>query len=459
MRTPSSWLRLSAVVIVLAFVILAVLGILRTYTPVPRGDDWDGSIEFFMNVSDGDWRQWFGQFAEHRPILPRLLYWSDIKFFGGRFVLPLVGGLIFAAGVWAMFLWTARAVIYDRSTRFTIGATITLLVTSWLQIPNLAIGFNSAQAFMVMFLVLTTLIATAMSKNNDPAFYVALICGIAAAGTMANGIVALPLAAVLAYLIGLEIRRVATIIVVASVVILGYFTDYIRPEIHGSPLVALTDPVGIVRYTLGYIGNVAFYIAFVAMSGVDMALALVSGESANIGGLNDHPIAYSVGLSVAQFVGFGLVTVTTVLAWHWLRSNRDPLRGALIIFLIFVDGVAAGTALGRLSAFGIEQSIAARYTTPTLFALAAVVLLIAGNLTLRQANILFLSIALLLLPRQLTALRSRAIEHAQLEQAMNAVAEKRDSVSDRHLLGDPEIVERVANRLRAMPNPTWKWQR
>jgi glycerol-3-phosphate acyltransferase PlsY len=129
------------------------------------------------------------------------------------------------------------------------------------------------------------------------------------------------------------------------------------------------------------------------------------------------------------------------------------------MFVIFVGGSAVATALGRLSAFGIEQSIAARYATPTLYALAALVILIARYLSVRQAGVLFLIIALLLLPRQLTALRSRGAEHAQLEKAMNAVIENRDSEADRRVLGDPEIVERVANRLRAMKIGLWNWKR
>jgi hypothetical protein len=171
-------------------------------------------------------------------------------------------------------LLIARATITDRSIRFMIGATITLLLTSWMQIPNLAKGTNAAPWFMAMFFVLATLIATALSKEHRAAFYLALICGIAAAGTTASGVIALPLAAILACFIGLGIWRVATITLVAIVVLIAYFADYVRPEIHGSPLIALTDPVGIARYTLGYVGNVAFYIVFIAITGVDLALAL-----------------------------------------------------------------------------------------------------------------------------------------------------------------------------------------
>jgi hypothetical protein len=157
-----------------------------------------------------------------------------------------------------------------------------------------------------------------------------------------------------------------------------------------------------------------------------------------------------------------LIAIWVMLAWQWFRSDREPLHGALIMFVLFVFGSALGTSLGRLSAFGIEQSVAARYTTATLFALACLVILVARYMTLRQMVILFVSAALLLLPRQLTALRSRAAEHAVLEKAFQAVIENRDTEQDRLILspGDPEIVNLIANRIRAIENPppSWCWE-
>jgi hypothetical protein len=175
--------------------------------------------------------------------------------------------------------------------------------------------------------------------------------------------------------------------------------------------------------------------------------------------IHGHPIALAAGFVVAQVFALGLIIILAVLGWRWLRSDRDPLRGALIIFVVFVCGSALGTSLGRFSAFGLEQSISPRYTTPTLFACAALVILMARYMSLRQANVLFLTAALLLLPRQLTALRSRTAEHARQEKAMQTIIENRDTEADRRVLGDPAIVERVAKRLRAMENPPLKLQR
>jgi hypothetical protein len=84
-------------------------------------------------------------------------------------------------------------------------------------------------------------------------------------------------------------------------------------------------------------------------------------------------------------------------------------------------------------------------------------------MTLRQTVVLFMSAALLLLPRQLTAVRSRAAEHALLEKAMQRVIEHRDTEEDWSILSpaNPEIVNKIADRIRTMedPPPSWRWQR
>jgi hypothetical protein len=455
----AAWVRLCVIAALIAFAVLTVIGIVRTFTSVPRADDWDGNLEFFANVSEGHWQAWFAQFTEHRIILPRLFYWADIRFFGGRFLFQLISGVAFAIALWAMFLVVAGALIKDRSMRFLIGAMITLLLSSWMQIPNFGIAFNGIQWFMVTFFVLATFVATARAKDNQLAFYLAAFCGIAAAATLTNGLIALPLAAVLAYLVGLGTVRATALLLLAATVFAAYFTGYVRPEIDGSPLAALADPIGIAQYVLAYLGDVAFYVVFIAFAGVDLTLKILAGEqSVGLDKFSDHPVAFAAGLTAAKIAGAALISLTASLGWRWLKSNRDPLRGALIIFVLFVCGTAFATALGRLSAFGLEQSIAARYTTTTIAGLAALAILTASYLTARQVTVLFLSSVVFLLPRQLTALRSREAEHARFEKAMQAVIEHRDTEEDRAILypQEPETVDRVANRLRAM-QPQWKW--
>jgi hypothetical protein len=298
--------------------------------------------------------------------------------------------------------------------------------------------------------VLATFVATALSKNNELMFYVAIVCGVAAAGTIANGIIVLPLAAILAYLIGLGAGRAVTLILVAGVVLIAYFVDYVRPEAMGSPLAAMADPVGIARYVLAYLGNVAFYIVFVPLVGVELMFKGGVTTTLRDNFAEHYPTAFAAGVAAAQIFGLAVLGLSAVLGYRWIKSlNRDPLSGVLLMLIVFVFGTASGASLGRLSLLGTEEAVTGRYTTPTLFALAALTILVAPYLNMRRASVLFFGAALLLLPRQITAVRSRQAEHAQIESALQAVIDHRDTETDRRALGDPETVERVANRLRA----------
>jgi hypothetical protein len=53
---PAPWVRLCVITVLVAFAALTIIGIVRTFTPVPRADDWDGNLEFFADVAEGHWQ-------------------------------------------------------------------------------------------------------------------------------------------------------------------------------------------------------------------------------------------------------------------------------------------------------------------------------------------------------------------------------------------------------------------
>src|SRR3974377_1709602 len=70
--------KFTTIFVLVVFAILTCVGIARSYRPLPAPDDWHG-LDFFINVSEGNWQAWFAQFLEHRPVLPRVFYWVDFK--------------------------------------------------------------------------------------------------------------------------------------------------------------------------------------------------------------------------------------------------------------------------------------------------------------------------------------------------------------------------------------------
>jgi hypothetical protein len=137
---------------------------------------------------------------------------------------------------------------------------------------------------------------------------------------------------------------------------------------------------------------------------------------------------------------------------HWYRSDRNPLDGALIAVILFAFATASVTAAGRLDHFGVIMAVATRFTTTMLFALGAYILLRSRHLNYYQAGILFFCIAIVLFPRQLTALRESpsAAEHAEQQRAYQSLKMGKATEADLRILGDPDVVRRVSSRFKEM---------
>ncbi|AMP38863.1 MULTISPECIES: hypothetical protein [Ralstonia solanacearum species complex] len=48
-------------------------------SPVPYGDQWDGTISFHLRVRQNPWQAFFEQHNEHRLTFSRRLFFADIR--------------------------------------------------------------------------------------------------------------------------------------------------------------------------------------------------------------------------------------------------------------------------------------------------------------------------------------------------------------------------------------------
>ena len=444
---------------VASFAILMIVGIFLDFEWVPLGDYWDAALEFVADVKAGKLSAWFAQYDGHRPVLPSVLYWLDVNLFGGHSLFLLPASLTFAAFAWLLLFCMA---LPERTKpgdhRFYIGATLALLAFSWMQLPNLFGGPNAPQ-FMAIFFTLATFVATAKSKESPLYFLVAILSGIASAGTMANGLLALPIATALALALDIGRWRVALLAVISAAVWALYFIDFTGLDYQKytgfnqtSMLAAFASPISLLQFFFAYVGNVAFYVAFIGIAGMDVLLHGMSAAHPPGKQLNDYPQAVAWSLAIAQVCGAIFTALVLREIVHWYRSDRSPLGGALIAVILFAFGTAFVTAVGRLDHYGLVMAIGARFTTTTLFALAAYILLRGRYLNYYQAGILFFCIAIALFPRQLTALRASpsAAEHAEQHRAYQALRSGKATEADLSVLGEPDIVRRVSNRLKEM---------
>ena len=342
-------------VLATAFVALAITGTARMYTPVPFWDMWGGTLGFYIAINDGASWLWWAQHNEHRIVLSRLLFWLDYELFAGLGIFLLVMNHVFAALAVLLFWRSSKNRLQDtdagRTTLFFVTCFLTAWLYQWIQHENLAWAFQS-QFFLAQLLPLCAfywLHKSAADMHPNTAFVIACLFGIASVGTMANGVLALPLMALYALISRMRIWRVL-LLCGMSIAMLGlYFHDYQAPPYHGSTVDALLhQPLEVVQFVLLYLGTPFF----------------------NLFGRG----------TVATMIAMISTCIMAAIALTYLyRGIRSPKNNTLILALVFgiiyLAGTALGTASGRVT-FGVLQAISFRYTTPALMAWACVLVLL-----------------------------------------------------------------------------------
>ena len=358
MSPQQRWLLIGFAFITGLSLALALVGGARAYTPVPFWDMWNGTIDFYLRLQSGDIHGWWAQHNEHRIILSRLLFWIDITLFKGTGAFLIVMNYLLAALAVVVFIQIGR----DRwrsldpapqPDQAWYGWLLTMLLAVWLfhwmQHENFEWAFQS-QFFLAQLVPLCALYAIARATGDDLQssrrwFAGACVLGVLAAGTMANGIITLPLLTVYALLTRQGVVRTGILLALTLVVLSRYFSNYVSPDYHGSLSEAiLTQPVALIEYVFLYLGSPLFNL--LGRGDVGRLTALVAS-----------------GLMAA--VSLSLLVVYVI---RGARQHALPL--AMIFYIAYIAGTALGTGGGRLI-FGVEQAVSSRYTTPALMAWAA----------------------------------------------------------------------------------------
>lgn len=373
----------------LLFVALAVVGGIHAYSPVPFWDMWDGYLPVADQAASGGWWVWWHQHNEHRIVLSRLLFWLDLRWFGGsswflialNYILVLLGAVLFCR-----ILREVAAAPKRDLDQHALAALIVAGLFFWSQHENLTWAFQS-QFILAQLLPLAALYVLYRSiQGGSVPFALACVLGVLSAGTMANGILALPMMAVYALLTRQGARRAGVLAALSAIVLIAYFHDYASPGGHGSLSQVLQRKEQFVRYVAIYLGS-PFYFAL--------------GEG-------------RVGKTVALLAGLFLIATAARFAWqHLRRPQQAALQLALLFFIAYIVGTASGTAAGRMH---ISMIPAFRYTTPALMAWTALLALSAPALLAlhgRRRQFAYGALLLLMLPMlkfQLKALDSHADE-------------------------------------------------
>lgn len=384
------------------------------HVPIPYQDEW-GSVS-----PETIWAQLFAQHAEHRIVLPRLVFLSDLSLAAGTGLLTLVAAQLVQAGHVVALSALVRAV-EKRSTLLWCACIVTALLFSALQLDNLQIGFQVQFVAVYAFGTLAFLVLAA--SPTWLGVIVAAVLGAAASLCMANGLLVPPLLAGMAAWLGRSWKQTALLAAAAGVMWCIYLHGYEAIPQHGSVRALLSTPWRALVYWPTVIGGApARIVSMLSGAGSYRALAIAFG------------------------LGGG-----AVLAWSLVRHVRGaaPASLAVLFVMLFTFGSAGAIALGR-AAMDTHQDYVSRYGTPSLIFWSAAVL--AGMLaTNRQHVVLHVATAATI---ALAVAQPRLLRPAELARnhrvlAVTAIlARADDHEALQHLHPWPEFVVEQSRILR-----------
>lgn len=390
---------------------LSMLGGFLSYSPVPYWDMWDGIVQFILNVNNGSVSDWFALHNEHRIFLSRILFWIDYKWFNGvNLFLILINYIlvVISCGFFIKGLDDALDFTKKNLAKFFLAVFSVAWLFSWSQNENFTVGFQ-VQFFLAQLLPLVAfyyLIHSLLRKSNLY-FFIACLLGILSCGTMANGVLVLPL--MFLYLIISRQKTSQSLMVLFLSLICLYLYFYNFPS-ESSLHVIKKHPLRLVDYVINYFGN-PFYFLFRG--------SLVAKLIAQVAGC------------------FILISTIHFSIKCFIKRELTATKPAFLLFIIFIVATATITGIGRLK-LGQTQVFTSRYLTPALMAWAALIILYAELLVLKfnQRNILlvalFANIVLLLLGEQLGVF------------AQNKVFERRLAALALSLqIDDPHVIQAV----------------
>ncbi|MDG3086935.1 hypothetical protein P7F88_12870 [Vibrio hannami] len=225
-------------------------------------------------------------------------------------------------------------------------------------------------------------------SNKNVYFFLANFFAFISIGSMANGVLAMPLLLLLslAYRLPKSKLLITLLLNVASFFLFFYGYHSIKGAGHTSISQALTlYPVETLEYVFVYLGSPFYYM---------------------IGGR--HYIALFSGLLFV--LGFGYHFFKLMI--NFKNIENKAYETAVIIGIIYIGGTAFATATGRVSQ-GLEQALSSRYTTPAIILWALLLVLFTpyfralSSVKVKRIKAIFLLMLASMLPYQLKALNNR----------------------------------------------------
>jgi hypothetical protein len=348
LRLSGQWL------ICLALALLPLVGliamVMRYAVDVPYMDEWElvGYLEKSYRGTLTLHDLWLAH-NEHRILFPRLILIGLARLTGWNVLWELAASIVIAIGLFAAVACltrSSRRLVGDPGVNWLLPA-VSVFVFSLAQYENWLMGWQ-IQFYLNVFAVAAGLAALARRAFRWWSLVGALLMGVVATYSAANGMLYWFAALPLLFALPVEDRRRKRICVlawscVAAAMIGSYLYDYHKPAHHPPLTLFLTQPFEFAKYVFFFLGHPLSF---------------------------NHPVRAGL-LGIAGLAGVAIAAV------FLLRFRRAP-AGAVLPWLalaLYSVGGALVSGVGRLG-FGAGQALSPRYVTlANLFWISNVVLL------------------------------------------------------------------------------------
>ena len=325
---------------------LAIFGVVRAYSPVPYWDMWDDYVRAYGILrSSGDWQAYvFGQSNEHCLVLSKVTFAIDIALFGGRAKFLFAINVALMTALWLTLAAIAKRLLRDHGDLWLIVTCgLAPLALSWLHEGNLTWAFQG-QFFLAYLVPLLAFACLARALEDDKLtgwFAAAVVFGLCAMGTMANGLFAAPLMALMIAFGRRPIRARLLILLTVYVLAAAFWFRNYRFFPRDTPSLS------------------------------DVAVFLLTFFGAPIKSLTND-------LVVAEIAGAALIAAIAMFALYWLRTRdrQTTMVLAVIAFGAYLGASGATISWGRAGLIP-DATHAPRYLTPALLAWCTLALMLA----------------------------------------------------------------------------------
>lgn len=359
-----------------------IYGAVRNYSPIPYLGQWDGLIDFWRLIQSGSYGAWWAPHDGHRVVMSRILFWIDMRWFGGVNIFTIAMNVILHLAIACVFVLAYARYAKRRSSVPAVTGIALLASMVWMRGDNFNWGFQSEFALVYLFAMLAFLCyALSTTQHGILRQALAFLFATGSMLSMANGLLSFPLLIVIGLVLAFSWQRLLFAAMVTSIAWVIYFAGYQHPPIHSDPANAVQHHLlGVLHYALLFLGS---------------------------------PVKF-LGAHIGTATAFGglLVTGATLMLVRLQRAHSfSGYRAFLAATFVFVV-LAALLAGVECFGMGIETAASSRYTTPGLVGWLSVFLLFADMVEPRNFWRLVGLMAVTIMPLALWSQRRLADDHS-----------------------------------------------